>query len=583
MYNYNSKKKFTKINYTLSYYKDSENELTFSDIITDKVVFTPIAKNRTLNLGFTRASVWLKIELYPEKEQTLVLDIRRPLNDVYFYSPDRYFAAIAGRSLPGDLKINQDFFVRNHYSFNLKPFPGEQYTCYLKLRNYALPLIVPVNIYDENDFFFSLGQKNFIFGIFIGFILIVLVINIIFHLMVDDNSYILFSLYILTVFLTLIGFYGFFDSLQFRNIRGGNLNITFCVYPLTYISAGFFINKYLELKKSRPRLNALLRIPLLTIAVLSLLSLFRRTLYFTVLAQYILSIPMILVYFFVIIFNMGKKDSPSGFFLISWSTIAVGAIVINLKDLSVMPFSLVTENIIWVSLVVHIFLMFMAIADRERSSKMEKEQADKKLIEERNRIAAEIHDSVGADFSVFVQELMVWPEKEYQARDITPRLKFYLQRIRDIVYMLNRDFDLPNRLESEINIRLGRLKGLKRYTLTSKIEQVGNLLGIEKCYHLLRIFDEWITNIVKHSQPAFIDIRLILGKNRVLLEIRDNGAGIVWNPGRRSKKIIEGQGLNSITWRSRSIGATVEAKREAELTNLFSIAIPFKMESAAKR
>ena len=176
---------------------------------------------------------------------------------------------------------------------------------------------------------------------------------------------------------------------------------------------------------------------------------------------------------------------------------------------------------------------------------------------------------------------MVWPDKTYKAQEITPRLKFYLQRIRDIVYMLNRDFDLPDRLESEILIRLGRLKGLKRYNVSSKIESVGTLLGIEKCYHLLRIFDEWITNILKHSHPDTIDVRLCLMKNRVLLEIRDNGTGIVWSPGKRNKKIIEGQGLNSITWRSQSIGATAEAKKEEGDINLFSIAIPYKIQPAA--
>ena len=74
--------------------------------------------------------------------------------------------------------------------------------------------------------------------------------------------------------------------------------------------------------------------------------------------------------------------------------------------------------------------------------------------------------------------------------------------------------------------------------------------------HLYRIAQEAINNAVRHAQPKHIEIGLDGSDEKVTLTIRDDGVGLPPAPRKR-----DGMGLQSMNYRARAIGATLDVRR----------------------
>jgi signal transduction histidine kinase len=555
---------------------DRGNRLSYDDVRSDPSLFRESPQTGVFNLGFIRHPVWIRLVVGPVPTAGVhYLSIGEPVDEILFWNPGEEVPGLAGRMIPPH-NVGDDFLsMKSQYLFPLRFREGQSLVCYMKVRNHGIPLILPVKLYNEKSAAYLTSRTTFFAGLLIGFLLLVLILNLLFYFIFQERDYLLFSIYLGTISLALLGFNGITDLLTGPAAAAFNYRAGVFFLPLTYMMAGLYINHFIALKTVRPGLNRILWIFLSLCPVLSVLSLFHPLIHTVLLVEYLMAVPLAVFYFFVIVRYTDKKHIAAYFFMAGWSVLGVGIILGVLKDSTLIAYNMLTDNLIWISLVIHSFLMFMAISDRVRFDEEQKDAAEKKVIRERNRIAAEIHDSVGADFSVFVQEMMVDPGRSYPAREISERLKFYLDRIRDIVYMLNRDYDLPERLEKEMEAQLNRLKNLGLLEIESRIEPLGKVLGIEKSYHLLRIYNEWIANIIKHSGADRIRVDFYREKTRVLLKVASTGRGINWVAGTECEGITEGQGLRNIGWRCRSIRAQASSTPDGD-RYLFIVSIPVK-------
>lgn len=346
----------------------------------------------------------------------------------------------------------------------------------------------------------------------------------------------------------------------------------------TLTLATFYINSFFEVDIKLPKLYK-------WISIISLLFLFPLCFFFFTDSVVVYGIFLIfgrIVLFGYFLYILKKCCTSAmgvgyAFFIWGWVFYFLGW---GLYYVGLFPssfFNYFLNSNLWISFFFLCLYNNIALIDRMLFIEMEKSAAEKRLSIERSRIASEIHDSVGADFSVFVQELLANPEKRYSAKKISGRLQLYLERIRDIVYMLNRDSDLACRFEVELISRMHRLERLNKFTLDYKIDPSGENMGLERCYHILRITDEWIANILKHSKPKTIKLRFILMESGWKLVILDDGVGLDWYSGSENNQDINsGQGLASIIWRSNAIKSFARSRKE-EIMNRFELVIPGRL------
>lgn len=160
------------------------------------------------------------------------------------------------------------------------------------------------------------------------------------------------------------------------------------------------------------------------------------------------------------------------------------------------------------------------------------------VLEERNRIACEYHDTLMAGFAAISWQLEA-TAKLFEDSDSPPRAaaaaeSFELARsmvshcqaeARRIIWDLRDTEEVTNVLSQALYRTLGasRLHGAIETTLDVEGDEVALAPGC--VHHLLCIGQEAISNAIRHAQPARIVVHLKYESDALQLSIRDDGRG----------------------------------------------------------
>ncbi len=179
------------------------------------------------------------------------------------------------------------------------------------------------------------------------------------------------------------------------------------------------------------------------------------------------------------------------------------------------------------------------------------------LIRQRNSIAQDIHDTLAQSFGGILMQLQAAtyfassnPEKStthlITARDLA---KEGLSQARKSVWSLHEESGEYRDLNTSIAQVVRQLTASSDIEVNVEIEGDSYLLDPDLGMNLLRIFQEAVTNVVRHSQASTLSLRLIYEPQQIHLQIRDNGHG--FDP----TLPIKGFGLTGMQQRCDSLGA----------------------------
>jgi signal transduction histidine kinase len=205
------------------------------------------------------------------------------------------------------------------------------------------------------------------------------------------------------------------------------------------------------------------------------------------------------------------------------------------------------------------------------------------VLEERNRLAGEIHDGLAQSLTAICMQLGVAKE-ELSSKGGDPLCN--IQRAVELAnfglaearrYAHNLAFGIVD--ESELVVALQRLvecsnvAGRLRCSFRSdKIPE--NILPPKVAHELLRIAQEAIHNAVRHANPTTISVSLHRVGNDLEFQIRDNGRGIP-PAGLLSKK---GFGLMNMRNRAKKVGASLEIRSEVGEGTAIAVRLPIKTQ-----
>src|SRR5688500_11835862 len=176
--------------------------------------------------------------------------------------------------------------------------------------------------------------------------------------------------------------------------------------------------------------------------------------------------------------------------------------------------------------------------------------------EERQRIAADLHDDAGpllATARLYLNENLVNQDKSsqlqsiFQARQI---LDDTIQLIRNISHSLMPPTLRNFGLESAINDLAQKISGSGSINASSRFHDYKERLKPEKELLVFRIVQELINNILKHSNSSFIHITQNVQGDRFLLRIHHDGRGIVQSDFEKLNK-------SNIALRLKNIGSRI--------------------------
>ncbi len=179
-------------------------------------------------------------------------------------------------------------------------------------------------------------------------------------------------------------------------------------------------------------------------------------------------------------------------------------------------------------------------------------------LEERNRLAQELHDSVTqslysltlyAEAAARMLEAGKSKKAADQLRELGDTAREALQETRLLIFELKpldlQKAELAQAIRSRLDSVEGRL-GLKSELRVTGQAEIGNLLKLE-LYHVAR---EALNNVLKHAGAQRVCVLLTLGPDEVALEVNDDGKGFDPQVGMASG----GLGLGGMAERARRVG-----------------------------
>ena len=198
--------------------------------------------------------------------------------------------------------------------------------------------------------------------------------------------------------------------------------------------------------------------------------------------------------------------------------------------------------------------------------------------EERTRIAREIHDELGQQLSGLKMNLS-WLNKkiEPQVSDVNNKLTESIDLINDTVKSVRR---IATQLRPSILDDLGLVSAIewqtedfeKRFNI--KTTFICNVTSIDidpnVTTALFRVYQESLTNILRHSKATAIKTKINLENNRITLSIEDNGIGFDTN-GIKNKKTL---GLLGMKERTLMIGGQYQIISEPGIGTTVLITAP---------
>jgi signal transduction histidine kinase len=182
------------------------------------------------------------------------------------------------------------------------------------------------------------------------------------------------------------------------------------------------------------------------------------------------------------------------------------------------------------------------------------------IVQERNRIAREIHDALGHSLTVFNLHLdaalQLWQAEPQEARELLVEARQVaaktLNEVRQSVSSLRSDPLAEQTLEAalkELCQEFQRATGIQPHLQLQLYDQSELPLALKMA--LYRIVQEALTNICKYAQASQVEIRLEQLEHKLQLWVKDNGQGF------DAQLNTTGYGLQGMRERSLALGGSL--------------------------
>jgi signal transduction histidine kinase/ligand-binding sensor domain-containing protein len=225
-------------------------------------------------------------------------------------------------------------------------------------------------------------------------------------------------------------------------------------------------------------------------------------------------------------------------------------------------------------------------ADRLRKAHEAQEEFSRKLLssqeEERQRIAAELHDSLGQSLLIIKNRIALAQSDIDERETVTEQLgelahstSAAIEECREIAYNL-RPYQISSLGLSKslygIFMRINEVSNIEASTSVAPIDDLGEFTEM----NLYRIVQECVNNIIKHSYAAHASLAIERSSSEISMVIEDDGVGFV--PGMANGDGRSGFGLIGIAERVRMLQGTCQIDSAPDSGTRVRIRIPHRMD-----
>lgn len=192
--------------------------------------------------------------------------------------------------------------------------------------------------------------------------------------------------------------------------------------------------------------------------------------------------------------------------------------------------------------------------------------------EERQRIAADLHDDAGpllATARLYLNENLVNQDKTTQLQSIYNAKQIIddtIQLIRNISHSLMPPTLKNFGLESAVNDLFQKISGSGSMNASCRFHDYRERLHPDQELIIFRVIQELVNNILKHSNASFIHVTQNLGGTKLYIRMHHDGKGITQSDFEKLNKSVAGLGLKNIQSRLKLLHGRIYFEKDMSQT-----------------
>jgi len=361
-----------------------DTRLSAADLLQGRGPAFLAVPGRSINLGYTRAVVWLHVRPARSTGALEYLEIdNAPLDKVDFYRVSG--SQVQHLQSLGDTRpfFNREISYRNF----ILPLRSEQANSYMVRVQTQGALHFDLAFYHPDAFIKHVQMDLMVNGIYLGILLIMALYNLLFFLMIGDRAHLAYVIYVLLFGFMVVSLNGLGQQYLWPGYPQGGAYSTIVLVSLVNISAVLFARAFLQSVRLIPRVDRFLRILIAINVVLLPVSLgvdFTLASRMVNLMGLIMS-PLVLAAG-VLCWLQGFR--PARFLVLAWTFLMLTIFFTGLMFLGLLPTTFLTTYGMQIGSGVEIVLLSWALSDKMALIKHDKEVAQQRAVEllmEQNR------------------------------------------------------------------------------------------------------------------------------------------------------------------------------------------------------
>lgn len=378
--------------------KDNEGSLTLKDV-SSPLMKSAFGKSGQAipNFGHTKATVWFRIEVKPRSDKKWFLEIDNPLlSDIVLYSPRQdgsFDTAFAGSRLPFE---SRPYKLRS-FVLPLNFKDDASHVFYLKIRSTTV-IHTSLKVTTLDAILEASHRSDVSHGIYLGFMVLMVLYNLLIYFSVRDRAYWYYVLYVASVGTFVANINGF--TFQFLPGLSGVWTNTVLIATLTCIFAILFTSVFLQTSRHAPAGHKGLMGLLAGLLAVVLIDLSGNFIWSgNILKAIVFAGPIYIYILSISIYRNGYR--PAKHYTIAWTFILVANVLTALYYSNLIPGHVWITHSIQLGSAVEVLLLSFALADRINIYKKEKEDAQNMIIGQlkenedlKNKINRELEDKV---------------------------------------------------------------------------------------------------------------------------------------------------------------------------------------------
>lgn len=367
---------------------DPSLTLTLADVQKSPIAASfksDFAPAEGFNFGFTHSAHWLRLTLHNESDQAIdrILEIKfGRISSVQFHQPDstgEYQSIFTGNALPFATRP----YPNRYFVFPIALPARSTQVLYLRVQSVGW-ILVPAKLWRPNAFYAH--ERNDYLGQawYFGMATAMAIFNLLLFIVLRDRVYLLYVSFVTSFALALGAQSGLAKEFLWPDARFWAEIAPIVGYSLTCISMLLFMRYLLSTWKTVPRLDRLIKW-LAWLLVVSPLG--------YVISPQVFAKPTLLIYIattllttVTAIYCAYRRQRSAYFFLAAFAVLFVTATLSSLAGLLLLPATIMTNNLLQFGSATEMLLLALALADRIKVFRREKEIAQQEVLAAQNRL-----------------------------------------------------------------------------------------------------------------------------------------------------------------------------------------------------